>query len=80
MVNREVKRAKLAEKYAATREELKKIISSQTADYDEKMEAAAKLQKLPRDSSPSRQTSRCALTGRPRSVYSKFGLGRNKLR
>lgn len=80
MVNREVKRAKLAEKYAAKREELKKIISSQTADYDEKMEAAAKLQKLPRDSSPSRQTSRCALTGRPRSVYSKFGLGRNKLR
>lgn len=80
MVNREVKRAKLAEKYAAKREELKKIISSQTADYDEKMEAAAKLQKLPRDSSPSRQTSRCALSGRPRSVYSKFGLGRNKLR
>ena len=80
MVNREVKRAKLAEKYAAKREELKKIISSQTADYDEKMEAAAKLQKLPRDSSPSRQTSRCALTGRPRSVDSKFGLGRNKLR
>ncbi len=80
MVNREVKRAKLAEKYAAKREELKKIISSQTADYDEKMDAVAKLQKLPRDSSPSRQTSRCALTGRPRSVYSKFGLGRNKLR
>ncbi|MEN1926384.1 30S ribosomal protein S14 [Luteimonas sp. MJ293] len=80
MVNREVKRAKLAEKYAAKREELKKIISSPTADYDEKMDAVAKLQKLPRDSSPSRQTSRCALTGRPRSVYSKFGLGRNKLR
>ncbi|MGY0561743.1 MULTISPECIES: 30S ribosomal protein S14 [unclassified Luteimonas] len=80
MVNREVKRAKLAEKYAAKREELKKIISSPTSDYDVKMDAVAKLQKLPRDSSPSRQTSRCALTGRPRSVYSKFGLGRNKLR
>src|SRR3546814_8683590 len=44
------------------------------------MEAVVKLQRLPRDSSPSRQTTRCALTGRPRAVYAKFGLGRNKLR
>ena len=80
MVNREVKRAKLAKKYAAKREALKAIISSQTAGYEEKMDAAVKLQKLPRDSSESRQPSRCALTGRPRAVYSKFGLGRNKLR
>ena len=80
MVNREVKRAKLAKKYAAKRDELKKIVSSESASYEEKMDAAVKLQKLPRDSSPSRQTTRCALTGRPRAVYSKFGLGRNKLR
>ena len=80
MVNREVKRAKLAEQHAAKREALKKIISSQDASYEEKMDAATKLQKLPRDSSPSRQVSRCALTGRPKGVYSKFGLGRNKLR
>ena len=80
MVNRDLKRTRLAQKYAAKREELKKIISSETSSYDEKMDAATRLQKLPRDSSPSRQTSRCALTGRPRSVYSKFGLGRNKLR
>src|SRR5690554_6248875 len=80
MVNRETKRTKLASKHAAKREKLKKIISSQTASYDEKMEAATRLQKLPRDSSPSRQTTRCALTGRPRAVYAKFGLGRNKLR
>jgi len=80
MINREAKRAKLAAKHAAKREELKKIISSETASYDEKMEAATRLQKLPRDSSPSRQTTRCALTGRPRAVYQKFGLGRNKLR
>ncbi|MDH5822096.1 30S ribosomal protein S14 [Luteimonas sp. RD2P54] len=80
MVNREIKRAKLAKKYAAKREELKKIISSETASYDERMEAAVRLQKLPRDSSPARQTTRCAMTGRPRAVYSKFGLGRNKLR
>ena len=48
--------------------------------YEEKMEAQAKLQKLPRDSSPSRQRSRCSLSGRPRGYYRKFGLGRNKLR
>ena len=80
MINREVKREKLANRYAAKREELKKIISSESSSYDEKMEAVVKLQKLPRDSSPSRQTTRCALTGRPRAVYAKFGLGRNKLR
>jgi small subunit ribosomal protein S14 len=80
MVNREIKRAKLVKKYAEKREALKKIISSQDASYEEKMEAAVKLQKLPRDSSPARMTTRCALTGRPRAVYSKFGLGRNKLR
>ena len=80
MVNREAKRAKLAKQHGAKREALKKIISSQDASYEEKMAAATKLQKLPRDSSASRQTTRCALTGRPRGVYSKFGLGRNKLR
>lgn len=80
MVNREIKREKLAKRYGAKRKELKAVISSLTASYDEKMEANAKLQKLPRDSSPSRQRNRCVLTGRPRGVYRKFGLGRNKLR
>ena len=80
MINREVKRAKLAAKYAAKREELKKVIASPTASYEEKEEAVVKLQKLPRDSSPSRQRNRCAMTGRSRGVYQKFGLGRNKLR
>ena len=80
MINRDLKRTKLAKKYAAKREALKKIVGSQDASYEEKMEASVKLQKLPRDSSPSRQTTRCVLTGRPHSVYSKFGLGRNKLR
>ncbi|WP_058835372.1 30S ribosomal protein S14 [Luteimonas abyssi] len=80
MVNREIKRAKLVKKHAAKRDELKKIIASESASYEEKMDAVTRLQKLPRDSSPARQTTRCALTGRPRAVYSKFGLGRNKLR
>ena len=80
MVNREIKRTKLVKRHAAKREALKAIISSTTASYEEKMEAVVKLQKLPRDSSPSRQRNRCALTGRSRGVYAKFGLGRNKLR
>ena len=80
MVNREKKRAKLVKQHGAKRDALKKIISSADASYEDKMEAATKLQKLPRDSSASRQTKRCALTGRPRAVYSKFGLGRNMLR
>lgn len=80
MVNREIKRAKLAKRHGAKREELKKIIASTTASYDEKMDAVVKLQKLPRDSSPCRQRNRCELSGRPRGVYRKFGLGRNMLR
>jgi small subunit ribosomal protein S14 len=80
MIQRDVKRTKLVKKYAAKRAELKAVILNASASYDEKAEAQTKLQKLPRDASPSRQRNRCALTGRPRGVYSKFGLGRNKLR
>lgn len=80
MVNRDIKRAKLAKQYADKRIALKKIISGTDSSYEEKMDAATKLAKLPRDSSPSRQRNRCELSGRPRGVYRKFGLGRNKLR
>ncbi|MGH8190616.1 MAG: 30S ribosomal protein S14 [Rhodanobacteraceae bacterium] len=80
MVNRDLKRAKLIKRHAAKRADLKKVIASADAGYDEKMAAQAKLQKLPRDSSASRLTTRCALTGRPRAVYLKFGLARSKLR
>jgi small subunit ribosomal protein S14 len=80
MINRGKKREKLIKRHAAKRDALKQIISSPTASYEEKMEAVVKLQKLPRDSSPVRLTLRCELTGRPRGVYRKFGLGRNKLR
>lgn len=80
MVNRDIKRAKLVKKHAAKRAEWKAIIANPKSSYDEKMEAQTRLQKLPRDASPVRQRSRCALTGRARGVYQKFGLGRNKLR
>ena len=80
MINREAKRARLAQKYAGKRAELKKIISSATAGLEEKQEAGAALQKLPRNSSPVRGRNRCRATGRSRGYYGKFGLGRNKLR
>jgi small subunit ribosomal protein S14 len=80
MVNREIKREKLATRYQAKRAELKKVISSVNASYEDKEAAVAALSKLPRDSSPCRGRNRCQLTGRSRGVYQKFGLGRNKLR
>jgi small subunit ribosomal protein S14 len=80
MVNREVKREKLAKRYAAKRAELKKLIANPATGYEEKIDAVNKLSKLPRDSSECRQRNRCELSGRSRGVYRKFGLGRNKLR
>lgn len=78
--NREAKRARLVAKYAAKRAELVAIIDNEKLDDEERMAARLKLQQLPRDSSPVRQRMRCALTGRPRGVFKKFGLCRNKLR
>lgn len=80
MIAREAKRTKLAQKYAQKRAELKAIIGSVDSSEDEIWEAQLKLQKLPRDASPSRQQKRCRITGRPHAVYRKFGLCRNKLR
>ena len=80
MVQREVKRKRTANKFAAKRAALKKIIVSTTATDDEKWDAQVKLQKLPRDASPTRQRKRCQVTGRPHGVYRKFGLSRIKLR
>lgn len=80
MLNREVNRKKLAAQHAKKRKALKEIISSVTASFEEKETAVVKLQKLPRDSSKSRQRNRCGITGRSRGVYAKFQLGRHKLR
>lgn len=80
MIAREKKRTKLASRLVAKRTALKAIIASEESSYDEKMEAVVALQKLPRDSSPSRGRNRCRITGRPHGVYRKFGLSRTKLR
>ena len=80
VVLREQKRRQTVEKFKAKRAALLEIINDSRASDEAREEARAKLQKLPRDASPVRLRNRCALTGRPRGVYRKFGLGRNKLR
>lgn len=80
LINREEKRRKLAAKYAAKRAELNAQINDTKLSEDERMTARLKLQQLPRNSSPVRARNRCVLTGRPRGVFRKFGLCRNKLR
>ena len=80
MVEREMHRAKTVQKYAKKRAELKELIRSPRTSDEVRAEAQVKLQKLPRDASPTRHRNRCALTGRPRGVYRKFGLARTKIR
>jgi len=63
-IAREAKRQRMVAKYAAIRKELK-----EKGDF-------AGLQKLPRNSSPTRLHSRCNVTGRPRSYMRKFGVSR----
>ena len=80
MIARELKRAKTVAKYASKRAELKAIIQSPSSSPEQVDEAVLKLQKMPRNASPSRQQRRCRASGRPHAVYRKFGLCRNKLR
>ena len=80
ITEREKKREKIVAKYAERRRALKAIIADRSATDDERWEAQLKLQALPRNASPVRLRRRCGQTGRPRGVYRKFGLGRNKLR
>ena len=80
LVLRDQKRRKTVAKFKTKRAALIEIIQDSRASDEAREEARAKLQRLPRDASPVRLRNRCALTGRPRGVYSKFGLGRNKLR
>ena len=80
MIQRDLKRKKLIKRFAVKRAELKQIIRDLNTGDEERAAAVSKLSSLPRDSSPSRYRNRCAITGRSRGVYRKFGLGRNKLR
>ena len=80
VINRNEKRRKTVKKFEVKRAALLAIINDFKQPEDERMTARLRMQQLPRDASPVRLRNRCALTGRPRGVYRKFGLGRNKLR
>jgi small subunit ribosomal protein S14 len=80
MVEREKRRARIVKKYAAKRTQLKELIRDPNTSPEERAAAQVKLQSQPRDASPSRQRNRCAITGRSRGVYRKFGLARVKIR
>jgi small subunit ribosomal protein S14 len=80
LVNREQKRRAAVKKYAAKRAELIALVQNPKLSEEDRYAARLRLQQLPRNASPVRLRNRCALTGRPRGVYRKFGLGRNKLR
>jgi small subunit ribosomal protein S14 len=80
VINRQAKRAALVKKYSEKRKALFSIIRDPKATDDARDEARAKIQAMPRDASPVRLRNRCAITGRPRGTFRKFGLGRNKLR
>ena len=77
---REIKRRATVSKFAAKRAALEAAMNDVNATAESRLEARMKFQALPRNSSPVRLRNRCALTGRPRGVFSKFGIGRSKLR
>ena len=80
LTNREEKRRRMVAKFAARRAALLAVINDAARSDEDRQEAREKLQRLPRNSSPVRLRNRCKLTGRPRGVFRKFGLARNKLR
>ena len=80
LINRNEKRKNLVKKYAKKRAALQSIVDDAKASDEVRFAARLKIQALPRNANPTRVRNRCALTGRPRGVFSKFGLGRNKLR
>jgi len=80
VINRDQKRRLTVKRYAKKRAELMAIIGNAKFSDEQRLTARRRLEQLPRDSSATRLRNRCRLTGRPRGVYRKFGLGRNKLR
>ena len=79
-VYRNLKRVKMAEKYANRRQKLKDVVMDKNASPEERFQATLKLAALPRNSAKIRVRNRCKLTGRSRSYYRKFGLSRVELR
>ena len=79
-VLRDQRRKRLIEKYAERRSELRKKLKDQHLSVDEKLQVQEQFAKLPRNSCPTRLNRRCAISGRSRSYYRKFGISRIALR
>lgn len=80
LLQRELKREKLAAKFATKYNELKATAGDAKKSDEERYAARLALQKLPRNANPTRQRNRCEITGRPRGTFAHFGLGRAKVR
>jgi small subunit ribosomal protein S14 len=80
LIERELKREKLAAKFAKKYAELKAVSNDFKRSDEERAAARLGLQKLPRNANPTRQRNRCEITGRPRGTFRQFGLGRAKIR
>ncbi len=80
MIEREVKRQKLVDRFAARRAALKVIATNMALPVEERFKANLKLAALPRNSSATRLHNRCQLTGRPHAYYRKLKLSRIMLR
>ena len=80
MVNRQVKRERLVQKFMKKREDLKKISKDSSLSNEDRFKARLSLAKLPRNSSPTRLHNRCAVTGRPKGYYRKLKMSRIALR
>ena len=79
-VEKNNRRKRLADRYAAKRKALKELIMDQSRPLEERFRAQLKLAKLPRNSARIRVRNRCDVTGRPRSVYRKLGMSRIAIR
>ncbi|MBW8910652.1 MAG: 30S ribosomal protein S14 [Sphingomonas sp.] len=79
-VNKNEKRRKMVAKFAGKYARLKAIADDESREETERLIARLKMAEIPRNANPTRVRNRCALTGRPRAYYRKFGLARIMLR
>ena len=79
-INKNERRKLLVKKYAPKYAKLKAIAGDKSLDETERLIARLKMAEIPRNGNPGRVRNRCALTGRPRAYYRKFGLARVMLR
>jgi len=79
-VEKNNRRRKLADRYAAKRKALKAIVMDQSKPLEERFQAQLKLAALPRNSARTRIRNRCEVTGRPRAFYRKLSMSRIALR